>query len=178
VPPRSGEKYRKIIIIRGPFRLDKEFINRFCFFFSGIRAIGTRDYAWAVVYDGSRRSMRGTELRPLRSHLNYIMLTKERWICIIPCGKQLLVNLKEEDLETDSLDSYNDHVNWLCSSVEVKNWTGCSQFRESITDRYRHLRNSKSLLTDTVGRMYEDSRLRRRISNFLWAKWVRYYLAP
>jgi hypothetical protein len=51
--------------------------------------------------------------------------------------------------------------------VEVKNWTGCSQFRESITDRYRHLRNSEGLLTDTVARTYEDSRLRRGVLNFV-----------
>ena len=27
-----------------------------------------------------------------------------------------------------------NHINRLCNSVEVKNWAGCSQFRESITD--------------------------------------------
>jgi len=51
--------------------------------------------------------------------------------------------------------------------VEVKNWTGRSQFSKSITDRYRHLRNSEGLLTDTAGRRYEDSTLRRGILNFV-----------
>jgi len=36
-----------------------------------------------------------------------------------------------------------------------------------ISDRYRHLRNSESLLTDSVGRKYENSRLRRGILNFV-----------
>ena len=35
------------------------------------------------------------------------------------------------------------------------------------SDRYRHLRNSESLLTNTVGRKYENSRLRRGILNFV-----------
>jgi hypothetical protein len=77
------------------------------------------------------------------------------------------VDLKAEDLEVDELGSYINHVDRLCNSVEVKNWTGCSQFRESITDRFKHLRVSESLLKDTVGRRYEDSRLRRGILNFV-----------
>jgi hypothetical protein len=77
------------------------------------------------------------------------------------------INLKEKDLEIDSLGSYIYHVDRLCNSVELKNETGCSHFRQSSSDRFRHLRNSKSLLTDTVGRMYEDSRLRRGILNFV-----------
>ena len=50
--------------------------------------------------------------------------------------------------------------------MEVKNWAGCSQFRESVSDRFRHLQSSKSLLTDTVVKTYEDYRLRCRILNF------------
>jgi len=77
------------------------------------------------------------------------------------------VDLKAEDLEIDNLGSYIKHVDRFCNSVEVKNWTGCSQFRESVSDRFRHLRSSDSLLTDTVGKQYEDSRLRRGILNFV-----------
>jgi hypothetical protein len=55
----------------------------------------------------------------------------------------------------------------MCNSVEVKKWMGCSQFRESVSDRFKHLRNSESLLTDTVGRGYENSRLRGGILNFV-----------
>ena len=77
------------------------------------------------------------------------------------------VNLKEENLDIESLGSYIYHVDRLCNSVELKNWTGYSQFRELVSDRFRHLRNSESLLTDTVGRSYEDSRLRRGILNFV-----------
>ena len=51
--------------------------------------------------------------------------------------------------------------------MELRNWTGCSQFRESVPDRFRHLQNSESLLTDTVGKQYEDSSLRRGILNFV-----------
>jgi len=77
------------------------------------------------------------------------------------------VNLKEDDLDMDSLGSYIYHVDRLCNSVELKTWKGCSQFRELVSDRFRHLRNSESLLTEAVGRNYEDSRLRRGILNFV-----------
>jgi hypothetical protein len=60
-----------------------------------------------------------------------------------------------------------NHAYRLCNSEEVKNWTGRIQLRESVTDRFRHLRNSEILLTDTGGRRYEDSRLRRLILNFM-----------
>ena len=77
------------------------------------------------------------------------------------------LNLEEEDLEIDNLGSSINHVDGLCNSVEVRNWKGCSQFRESVSNRFGHLRSSESLLTNTVGRKYEDSRLRRGILNFV-----------
>jgi hypothetical protein len=79
----------------------------------------------------------------------------------------LYVDLKAEDLEIDNLGSYIKHGDILCNSVEVKHWTGCSQFRESVSDRFRHLRSSERVLTDTVGKQYEVSRLRRGILNFV-----------
>jgi hypothetical protein len=54
------------------------------------------------------------------------------------------VDLKAEDLKIYNLGFYINHVDRLCNSVEVKNWMGCSQFRESISDRFRHLRNSET----------------------------------
>jgi hypothetical protein len=77
------------------------------------------------------------------------------------------VDLKAEDLEVDTLGSHINHVDRQCNSVEVKHWTGCSQFRESKTDRFRHLRGSESLLKNTVWRRYEDPRPRRGILNFV-----------
>jgi hypothetical protein len=47
------------------------------------------------------------------------------------------VNLKEEVLEKDSLGSYINHVCRLCNTVELKKWTGFSQFRE-LTFRRRN----------------------------------------
>jgi hypothetical protein len=74
--------------------------------------------------------------------------------------KIVYINLKAKGLEIDNLGSYINHLVRLCNSVEVKNWTGCSLFRESVSDRFMHLRNSEGLLTDTVGKEYENSRLR------------------
>jgi hypothetical protein len=62
------------------------------------------------------------------------------------------VDLKAEGLEIDDLGSYIKHGDRLCSSVEVKSGTGCSQFRESVSDRFRLLQSSDSLLTETVGK--------------------------
>jgi hypothetical protein len=77
------------------------------------------------------------------------------------------VDLQTEELEIDNLGSYIRHVDRLCNSVEVKNWTGCSQFRESVLDRFRHLQRSDSLLTETVETKYEEARLRRGVLNFV-----------
>jgi hypothetical protein len=41
----------------------------------------------------------------------------------------IYVNLEEENIETDSLRAYIGHVDKLCKSTEIRNWTGCSQFR-------------------------------------------------
>jgi hypothetical protein len=77
------------------------------------------------------------------------------------------VDLKAEDLEIDTLYSYINHVDRLCNSVEVKNWTRCSQFRESVTERFNHLRNSEGLLRDVVGTKRNDFGLKRGILNFV-----------
>ena len=70
-------------------------------------------------------------------------------------------------MEIDNLGSYINHVGRLCNSVEVRNWSGCSQFGELVSNRFGHLRRSESLLTDTVGRKHEDSGLRRGILIFV-----------
>jgi hypothetical protein len=77
------------------------------------------------------------------------------------------VDLNSENLEVDTLGSYIDHVDRLCNSIQVKNWTGCSQFREGVTDHFRHLRTSEDLLKEIVGKEYGDSRLKRGIMNFI-----------
>jgi hypothetical protein len=48
-----------------------------------------------------------------------------------------------------------------------RNWTGCSQFREGVTDRFGNLRTSEDLLKETVGKEYGDPRTKRGIMNFI-----------
>ena len=79
----------------------------------------------------------------------------------------IYVDLNAEDLEVDALSLYIDHVDRLCNTIEVKNWTGCSQFREAITDRFRHLRTSEDLLKEIVGKGYGNSRQKRGFMNFI-----------
>jgi len=62
----------------------------------------------------------------------------------------IYINLKEEIIEIDSLRAYMGHVDELCSSMEIGNWTGCSQFRDSVNDRFRHLERNAELLVDVI----------------------------
>jgi hypothetical protein len=78
----------------------------------------------------------------------------------------IYVNLAEENIEIDSLRAYIDHVDKLCNSMEIRNWTGCSQFRVSVNYRFRHLENSAGILTDVTGNNGE-SRWRCGILNFV-----------
>ena len=77
------------------------------------------------------------------------------------------VDLKAEDLEVDTLGSYINHADRLCNSVEVKNWTACSQFRESVTERFNYLRKSEGVLRDVVGTKSNDFGPKRGILNFV-----------
>jgi hypothetical protein len=78
------------------------------------------------------------------------------------------VDLNAEDLEVDTLGTYINHVDRLCNSMQVKNWTGCSQFREGVTDRFRHLQTSEDLLRAIVGKDYGDSRQKKGNYEFYW----------
>jgi len=78
------------------------------------------------------------------------------------------VDLNAENLEVDALGLYINHVDRLCNSIEVKNWTGCSQFREAVTDRFRHLRPSEDLLKEIVGKRYGDPRQKKGNYEFYW----------
>ena len=78
------------------------------------------------------------------------------------------VDLNAEDLEVDALGSYINHVERLCNSIQVKNWTGCSQFREEVTDRFRHLRTSEDLLKKSVAKEYGDSTQKRGNHELYW----------
>jgi hypothetical protein len=79
----------------------------------------------------------------------------------------IYVNFEEENIETDPLRDYIDLVDKLCNSIENRNWTRCSQFRSSVTDRFRHLENSAGILTDVIGIKNGESRWRRDILNFV-----------
>lgn len=106
-------------------------------------------------------------MRNCRCHLDCIVL-KGSGEFVVPLGKQLfMLTLKEEDLKIYLLGCIIDHVDIFCNSVEVKNCTRCSYFRESITDRFRYLQNSEILLNDNVGSNHGYFRLRRGILNFV-----------
>jgi hypothetical protein len=57
----------------------------------------------------------------------------------------IYVNLEEENIEIDLLRAYISHVDKLCNSMEIMNWTGCTQFRSSVSDRFQHLENNRDI---------------------------------
>ena len=79
----------------------------------------------------------------------------------------IYVNLEEENIEIDSLRAYMSHVDKLCNSMDIRNWTGCTQFRSSVSNRFRHLENSAWILTDVIGFKNGESMWRRGLLNFV-----------
>jgi len=70
----------------------------------------------------------------------------------------IYVNLREERIEIDSLRAYISHVDKLCNSMATRDWTGCSQFGNSVNDRFRHLENNVEIVTDLIGDKTGESR--------------------
>ena len=79
----------------------------------------------------------------------------------------IYVNLAEENIEIESLQAYIYHVDKLCNSMEIRNWTGCSQFRNSVNDHFRYLESGAGMLTDIIGTKTREPRGRRGILNFV-----------
>jgi hypothetical protein len=79
----------------------------------------------------------------------------------------IYVNLREERIEIDSLQAYISHEHKLCNSMAIRDWTGCSQFGNSVNDRFRHLENNVEILTDLTGNKTGESRWRRSVLNFV-----------
>ena len=69
------------------------------------------------------------------------------------------VNLKETDSQTELLGQYIDHVNELCRTTEVQNWTDCNHFSSLSRDRYRQLQETERVLNEIIGK---PERVRRR----------------
>jgi len=79
----------------------------------------------------------------------------------------IYINLREENIEIGSLWAYIDHVDKLCNSLEIKNWTGCGQFKNSVNDRFLHLETNTDILADIIGKDNGESRWRRGVLNFV-----------
>jgi len=81
----------------------------------------------------------------------------------------IYINLREENIEIDSLRAYMSHVDKLCSSTEIRYWTGCSQFRNLVKDPFRHLERNAGILADVIGNNGGESSWRRGVL-ILWEK--------
>lgn len=79
----------------------------------------------------------------------------------------IYVNLREEQIEIDSVWTYIHYVDRLSSSVEIRNWTWCTQFRNSVNDRVQHLEKNAEILADIIGGTNGESRWKRGVLNFV-----------
>ena len=149
-------------------RIDEAF--RHIWLFSGMGTIGTRWLTMTLellLAVGAARAW-GYRVEEFEESLGLYYTDKGMVNLYSTMWKtSIYIDLKAEELEVDSLGSYINHVDRLCNSAEVMNWMGCNQFRESVSDHFRHLQNNGSLLMDTVKKRYEDSRLRQGLINFV-----------
>jgi hypothetical protein len=76
------------------------------------------------------------------------------------------VNLKETDSQTEQLGQYINHVNKLCKSTEVQNWTDCNHFESLSRDRFRQLQETERVLDEIIGKP-EKGRSKRGALNFV-----------
>jgi hypothetical protein len=51
--------------------------------------------------------------------------------------------------------------------MDIKNWTGCGQFWNSINDRFLHLETNAEILADIIENGDGESRWRRGVLNFV-----------
>ena len=123
--------------------------------------------AWTVVYDGTMGEW-GFHVEEFEESPELFYVDRGTVNLYSTTWKTLIyVKLEEENVEIDSLRAYIGHVDMLCNSMEIRNWTGFNQFRSSVTDCFRHLENSAEILTNVIGVKNGESRWRRGLLNFV-----------
>jgi hypothetical protein len=94
-------------------------------------------------------------------HLGEATLYNTEWKTVV------YVNLKQTESDTNILGQYIDHVNKLCHSSEIQNWTDCNHFYTITKDRFKQVRGSENLLRELIGSNSKPTRVRRGALNFV-----------
>jgi hypothetical protein len=71
------------------------------------------------------------------------------------------VDLNEIDKETMALKQYVHHVELLCQTSIIRNWTGCAHFNEDANDRLGQISKTEMLLKEVTGQTGGSKRKRR-----------------
>jgi hypothetical protein len=61
------------------------------------------------------------------------------------------VDLNKLDNETLMLGQYVHHVEMLCQTSVIRNWTGCTHFGEDARERLNQLTKAETLLREITG---------------------------
>jgi hypothetical protein len=70
-------------------------------------------------------------------------------------------------LESEGLEQYIDHINKLCLTAEIKNWTDCNHFEVIARDKLNQIKGSEELWKDLIEIDVTPRRRRRGIFNFI-----------
>ena len=76
------------------------------------------------------------------------------------------VNLNKIYNETLVLWQYAHHVDIVCQTTVIRNWTGCAHFSNDARDRLNQLTRTGGLLKEITGQRAGGKRKKRGVLNF------------
>jgi hypothetical protein len=77
------------------------------------------------------------------------------------------VDLNKVDSESLTLRQYVHHVEMLCQTSVIRNWTGCAHFSEDSRDKLNQLSKTEMLLREITGQRVGGNRRKRGVSNLI-----------
>jgi hypothetical protein len=77
------------------------------------------------------------------------------------------VNLGQTDRDIEQLGQYIAHINQLCHTTEIQNWTDCSHFNIISMGTFKRIKGSENLLRELIGKNPKPLRKRRGALNFI-----------
>ena len=77
------------------------------------------------------------------------------------------VNLDKIDNDTLMLRQYVHHVEILCQTTAIRNWTGCTHFGSDTRVRLNQFAKTEGLLKEITGQETGNKRKKRGVFNFI-----------
>jgi hypothetical protein len=94
-------------------------------------------------------------------HKGIAVLYNVEWKTIV------YVDLNKVDNETLTLRQYVYHVEMLCQTSVIRNWTGCAHFSEDAKEKLAQLSKTELLLREITGQRVDRLRRKRGVFNFI-----------